>query len=77
MEGGKQEAIWGCGTGNENKDNHTDTHGHESSKLESPIHLKANGCQRNDTKQEILAHGVFATANYQMKGPCRVVGRRL
>ena len=64
MEGGKQEAIWGCGTGNKHKDKHTEAHGHESSKLELSIHLNANGYRRNDTMQEFLAHRADATANY-------------
>jgi hypothetical protein len=62
VEGGKQ-AIWGCGTGNKHKDNHTEAHVHESSKLKSPIHLKASGCRHSDTRQEFLAHKVVATEN--------------
>ena len=74
--GGRQVGSHlGCGTGNKHKDNHTETHGHESSKLKSPIHLKASGCRRSDTKQESVAHRVGAAANYEMKGPCSVVGR--
>ena len=77
MGGGKHEAIWGCGCGNKHKDKHTEALVHESSKLESAIHVETRGCRRSDTKQELLAHRVFAIAYYQLKAPCNVVGGRL
>ena len=62
--GGRQVGSHlGCGTGNKHKDNHTEAHVHESSKLKSPIHLKASGCRSSDTRQEFLAHKVVATEN--------------